>query len=360
MKIVFIQAGLGAGGAEKNIAFLARHLSDAGHDVHVLAMNTPKDGAYFSFPEQVTLHVMPADTKTRVPRILRSFLFIRQSLHHLAPDLAISFLTKINVLTVLAQPFRSFPVVVSERNNPLLQKNNFLWRHLNQVALRLSDRIVLLTHQAKAEMPAALRNKADVVYVPCVPWEQFHYRNTGQKRVIAVGRLDRQKGFDLLLQAFKTVLTEHPDATLTIFGEGKERRALETLVEELSLGASVRMPGVTEKNGAWVEHGDVFVFSSRHEGFGNALAEATVAGLPSISFDCAFGPNEIIDDGETGLLVPAEDIQALGNTIIKLLDDPDLQQSLSVSARERNTRRFDPETILSQWEKVFDRATLRD
>ncbi|WGH79641.1 glycosyltransferase family 4 protein [Jannaschia ovalis] len=357
MRIVFFQSGLGAGGAEKNIAAIATHRAALGDDVHIVSMTAPRGGAYFDVPDTVTTHVMPA--RGRVPLQLRRLRYVRRMMRTLAPDLVISFLTKINVLTLLAMPERRFPIIASERNNPRAQRNNRLWKHLNLFALGRADRIVMLTEAALAELPRTLRDRAEVIYVPCPPAAGARYANTGGKRVVAVGRLDGQKGFDLLIAAFAAVHRDHPDASLTIFGEGQERARLERMVAEAGLGAAVTLPGVTAARGAWIGEGDIFVFSSRHEGFGNALAEATAAGMPSISFDCEFGPAEIITHGETGLLVPPEDTDALARAISGLLADPAQQARLSAAARERNAKRFDPETILGQWDAVIASTTRR-
>src|SRR6185295_12404004 len=105
------------------------------------------------------------------------------------------------------------------------------------------------------------------------------------------------KGFDLLLRSFAQVAPEEPSATLTIFGEGSERGRLESDVQSLGLMDRVRLPGQTAKPGAWLEEGDVFVLSSRFEGFPNVLVEAMGAGLPSIAFDCPWGPSTIMEQG---------------------------------------------------------------
>lgn len=352
MRIVFVQAGLGAGGAEKNIAAIARHRAAHGDDVHVLSMSLPPEGTYFTHSEQVTIHIMPDGGQGRLLQLRRLF-YIRRMLRRLAPDLVISFLTKINVLVLCAVPERGFPVVASERNNPEVQRKHPLWRHLNEFALGRADKIVMLTERARSILPEKLKLRSEVIYVPCAPPANIRYRNREQAQVVAVGRLDHQKGFDLLIEAFAKVHRDNPHATLTIYGEGKERSRLAALIEELHLQDVVKLPGLTSGSGDWIEQGDIFVFSSRHEGFGNALAEATAAGMPSISFDCDFGPSEIITHGETGLLVPLGDVKKLADAILELLSDQELQRRLSQSARMRNSKLFDPELILAQWDDVI-------
>src|SRR3546814_10544152 len=102
----------------------------------------------------------------------------------------------------------------------------------------------------------------------------------------AVGRLVPQKGFDRLLDAFSRIATDHPDWTLVIWGEGPDRAALEEQRRRLGLDGRVEMPGVSKQPGVWIEQSDLFILSSRFEGWGLVLGEAMAAGLPVISFDC--------------------------------------------------------------------------
>jgi glycosyltransferase involved in cell wall biosynthesis len=180
-------------------------------------------------------------------------------------------------------------------------------------------------------------------------------RLSGTRRLVAVGRLVHQKGFDLLLRAFAEIATEHPEWTLTIWGEGEERGRLEALCAQLALLEQVQLPGLTELPGQWVEEAEVFVLSSRFESFGNVVTEAMVAGLPVVAFECPWGPGDIIRDGEDGLLVPPEDVGALAAAMRRLIVDPELRRRLG-EAGARNVRRFQKEMIVAQWDALIGEA----
>lgn len=360
MRIAIIQAGLGAGGAEKNVALLARHRAEMGDEVHVIAMTCPPEGSYFSYPETVTLHVLEQETPaySRLTQARRLFL-IRRALRSLAPDLAISFLTKINVLTLMATIGAPWPVVVSERNNPKMQRNNPLWRVLSDLTSRRANRIVMLTQRAMEELPPKLRQRAVVVHNPHGPVETVAREETDGARIVAVGRLDRQKGFDMLIEAFALVTRDRPKARLSIFGDGNERSALEALVKDKGLQDIVSLPGTTKTPGEWIGQGDVLVLSSRHEGFANVLVEATSAGLPSIAFDCDYGPSEIITHMVNGILVPPDDVPALARAISQLLADDDLRRRFR-EASALNDERFSHRKIMQDWDAVIDGALMRN
>nr|WP_274709286.1 glycosyltransferase [Nitratireductor luteus] len=174
-------------------------------------------------------------------------------------------------------------------------------------------------------------------------------------RVVAAGRLDKQKGFDLLLEAFRLVADDFAATTLTIFGEGPERESLERRARDLGLCGRVSMPGVTPSPAGWISMGDIFVLSSRFEGFPNVLLEALAGGMPTIAFDCPWGPSDILKN-EAGMLVPRGDIAQLGNAIRWLVADAALRRKLAI-AGPAVAARYSTANVLAQWDAVITRAT---
>jgi glycosyltransferase involved in cell wall biosynthesis len=150
---------------------------------------------------------------------------------------------------------------------------------------------------------------------PSHPW----FREPRGRLLISVGRLSRMKDQETMLRAL-ALLPE--DVRLVIFGEGKQRPRLERLVRKLGLGGRVDLPGYSPNPFAHVAQADLFVLSSRFEGFCNALLEALVVGTPAVSTDCPSGPREILDGGKYGRLVPIGQPQALAEAILQTLDNP--------------------------------------
>ncbi|WP_271948817.1 glycosyltransferase family 4 protein [Ruegeria faecimaris] len=351
MKLLLVQAGFGAGGAEKIAAMIAAHRISAGDEVHVAGMATEDSGSYFAYPECAHLHmIQPLKISRRLTQA-RRYLHIRKIIRAVRPDLIISFLTKVNVLTMLAARGTGVPVVISERNNPLVQSGNPMWlKAVNRLA-RGASGIVMQTERARLDLPADLIPKASVIPNPCAPLGGIHI-GSGQTRLVAVGRLDRQKGFDMLLRAMPEVLRNNPDIRLTIFGEGPERGALEQQISAANLSDIVSLPGASPKPGDWMQDADILVFPSRFEGFPNVVAEATVTGLPVISFDCAYGPRELIRDRGNGLLVPAEDVAGLTKAIVSLSKDDALLHKMRQNARH-NREWLEPQHVLSDWDSLI-------
>ena len=150
--------------------------------------------------------------------------------------------------------------------------------------------------------------------------------------VLAAGRLFPEKGFDELLDAFRLVVEKRP-ARLIILGEGVLRGSLAGQVERLGLGGNVRMTGFVDNPFAYMARADLFVLSSRREGFGNVLVEALACGCPVVSTDCPGGPREILGDGRWGTLVPTGDRDALAGAIVEALDEKADRQKLIERAR---------------------------
>jgi len=159
-----------------------------------------------------------------------------------------------------------------------------------------------------------------------------------------------------LLEAFVTLARKYYNWNLVILGEGPERRALETQVQAFGLDGRVFLPGRVGNVGEWYERADVYVMSSRFEGFPNALAEAMAHGLPAVSFDCDTGPRDIIRPEVDGLLVLPGNVDALTAALDRLMDDAALRAQFAARAVEVRER-FSMERIAGMWEELF--AKLR-
>ncbi len=356
MRVVFVLAGLGAGGAEKVVNRLARHRADRGDEVHVFGLGAADASSYFPYDERIRVEGL-ADPR-RSNGVLRTALGIahlRRRLLAVAPDVVVSFLTKVNTMVGLAVLNTGIPTVMSERNNFRVQSMNPLWRIAGDVAFRSASVLVMQTEAARAALPARFAEAAMVI--PNAAELAAPVRRTEQAgvRLVAVGRLEDQKGFDLLIRAFASAAGRMPEASLTIFGEGPRRGQLEELVRATGLEDRISLPGVTRTPGEWTAEADIFVLSSRFEGFPNVLIEALSAGLPAVAFDCPWGPSEMLGGMEAGVLVPAEDVEALAGAMARVVGDPALRHRLAEAGR-RVAARYAPEVVLGQWDAVIEAA----
>ncbi len=175
-------------------------------------------------------------------------------------------------------------------------------------------------------------------------------------QVLAMGRLTRQKGFDLLLEAWAIVVQHAPEAHLTLVGEGEEQAALQRQALHLGIVRSVTFAPFTDDVARVYAAASLLVMSSRHEGLALVALEAQSHGLPIVSFDCEFGPREVITDGVDGVLCEPENVEALAEGMLRLLRDEAQRTAMSAAARESAKRYALPE-VLPHWDAVF--AALR-
>ena len=357
--IVMVLSGLAAGGTEHVVNMLATTWSRGGHHVTVISPDNPDTPSYYGYPEGILLVRLGVPSRREFP--LRAFLStgrrlarLRKAIKAAEPDIVLSFLTRMNVLTLLATRGLEIPVIVSERNNPAVQKVGFLWNWLRAKLYPLAFGHVTMTAAARDYFSEAIRAKTRVI-PNAVDLPSHWTPRRGGNLLVAVGRLVQMKGFDMLLEAFAEIAPRFPDWKLIIWGEGPLRKQLEAQRDRLGLQSQVLMPGVTERPGMWIETADVFVLSSRYEGWGLVVLEAMAAGIPVVAFPCDFGPREMIVDGIDGLFARREDPRDLANKLSLVLTDAGLRQRMGQAAK-RSVERFAPDKVISLWDEIVAAA----
>ena len=354
--VAIILSGIGAGGTERIVSMLASQLVRGGWRVTIITPEAADAQSYYPLDGQVRVVRLglPAFRYSRWRGTwvaLRRVFAMRRVLAGLKPDVVLSFLTRTNVQALIATLGMDVPVIVSERNNPLRQDVGPRWRLLRDLLYPRAYGLVVMTKGALSCFPPAQRRRSWVV--PNFATLPDDLARQGEGRTLAaVGRLVPQKGFDLLLNAFAQIAPRFPGWTLVVWGEGPDREALENLADRLGLQGQVRFPGVSPKPAGWIESTDIFVLSSRFEGWGIVLLEALAAGLPCVSFDCHWGPAEMIAHDRNGLLVGAEDVDGLAGAMARLMQDQALCEALGEAARQDMTR-FAPAKVMALWEEVL-------
>lgn len=214
------------------------------------------------------------------------------------------------------------------------------------------DRIIVIS-KADLQQWTRFANQVSLIYNP-ITISSAAVSDLSSKNVISVGRLDFQKGFDLLIDAWRYVAVRHPDWHLNIFGEGERRNALQQQIDKSDLSQHITLCGRTPDIAVEYSRHSIFVMSSRAEGFGLVLVEAASCGLPLISFDCPSGPREIVTDGENGYLIPhVGDIDAMAEKICLLIENAELRKQMGEKAKLM-VDKFSPLKIKEQWINLFD------
>ena len=194
-------------------------------------------------------------------------------------------------------------------------------------------------------------NRIEYIYNP-LAIDTTNSSNLKNNNVIAVGRLEDQKGFDYLIKAWEQVEKKHPNWNLNIYGNGSKKDELLKLIEDKKL-KTVKINNFANNIKEKYQESSIFVLSSRYEGFGLVLLEAQACGLPCISFNCKEGPAEIIDDGINGYLVECYDYMQLANRINELIENQKKLKEFAKQAK-KDLYRFDPETVYNNWENLLN------
>jgi GalNAc-alpha-(1->4)-GalNAc-alpha-(1->3)-diNAcBac-PP-undecaprenol alpha-1,4-N-acetyl-D-galactosaminyltransferase len=341
MRIAFVLQTFGAGGAERVASLLCSFWTEEGHEVEVITFEKPSTEPAYPIHEQVTLRPIDALNRSNNPLArlainARRIFRLRSLFKQLKPDVIVAFTTEANVVTLWSAIGLGVPVVVSERNQPDRPSLGFLRRLARRITYPSASALVVQTEAIAEWARARFRIPVHVLPNPVQleAWQVPPRRGRRVKRVVAVGRLARQKGFDLLIASFAQLAEKHSDWSLVIYGEGSERTALETQIGNLSLGQRIKLAGLSRDLPSILGSSDLFVLPSRYEGYPNALVEALAAGLPVIATDCPGATKQIVDGGRFGLLIESESIDALTGALDRMMSDDDLRAAFGSHARE--------------------------
>lgn len=247
------------------------------------------------------------------------------------------------------------------RTRNLLQNkgNNFFWRYIAflrelQIVKQTKslDALVVLTEKSKEEW---LKTNQNVLVIPN-PSSIKTFPNqydVDSRRVISLGRLEYEKGFDLLIKAWKKVSSYYPEWRLDIYGAGSLETELNDLISELDITNFIKLRGVTHQVSCELLNGSFYVLPSRYEGLPLVMLECLACGLPMVAFDCETGPSDIIENDDCGLLVKNGDIEELSLKIIDMINMAEKRLELS-KACTLKSEKYAVDNIMSSWKDLFE------
>lgn len=216
-----------------------------------------------------------------------------------------------------------------------------------------SDTIVTLTGGDAKEW-----NVGNVIVIPnIIDLHNQKHSKLDNKIALFAGRFTYQKGLDRMLEAWKIVVTQNKDWTLKLVGEGEQKEALIKKCRILGIEKQVVFAEATKNIIEEYCNSSIFLLTSRYEGFGLVLVEAMQCGVPCVSFDCPYGPSDIIDNNENGILVENGNINNFANAILKLIENEELRMQMGKAAMEK-AKGYLPETIMPQWIDLFEQIKI--
>jgi len=364
MRITLVIHSLSCGGAERVLSIMANYWADHQWEVTLITFSGAEQGSFFPLHSKVNW--IPLGVARNSSGLISAMynnadrvLSLRRTIVQSRPDAVISFVAAMNVLTVLACAGRPFPVIISERCDPGAQSIGATWGLLRRLVYPRADAVVVQTRSIKEFFPEKIRVRSHIIPNPVIAPKQLRDPRVRKKRkIIGMGRLVEQKGFDLLLRAFSKISAAHPDWFLEIWGQGPLRQELEQLAQALHLANQVSFPGQTQDTHAVLLEADLFVLSSRYEGFPNVLSEAMACGLPVITFDVASGPRDIVEHESNGLLVEANDIDGLAHAIERLLKNESERVRLAGES-SKIVAKYGLSQVMKRWEALLGTCVMQ-
>ena len=367
MRIAFVLPTFSGGGAERVASLLCNYWVGKGHIVSAVTFEAVGTTPAYTLDGEVALHQIdclnPSRRLTsRLGTNIRRLFRLRTVVKELAPDVLVAFTTEANVVTLWATRGIGIPVIVSERNQPVRPGLGLLIRAARRFTYPSAAAIVVQTDDiarwASQYLTIPIRVLPNPIQLTS-PQALRRHGKPGEKRLVAVGRLVPQKGFDLLIGSFARIASKHPDWTLSIYGEGPDRDVLEAQIQKAGLEDRIALPGFHTEIDSALYRADLFVLSSRYEGYPNALLEALAAGCAVVATNCPGATAEILKQGKHGVLVPSENISALSSALNRAMSDAILREDFTRKARQ-GIEHLDVVVIGERWLDLFRAVRSQD
>lgn len=376
MKITYIYTALVTkGGADRVITNKANWLAEHGYDVMIVTDTQLGRKPVYPLSDKVVLHDLAIDFSLeyghslpirafwyfwlmyKYKKLLTDVLTKRKSdivITTLGRDL--DFLTQINDGSVkigeshIARQFsRNFHLM--EQKGGLHKIIAKIWRKKQERNVSQLDALVLLTNEDAKSWEGVTSTYVIPNPTPFYPTESSSCKS---QKVICVGRLNEQKGYEYLIEAWALIHKRHPEWILNAYGSGEIRHRLQSMIDHKGITDSLILNDLTANILDKYMESSIYVMSSRFEGFPMVLLEAMSCGLPCVSFDCPNGARDIIEDGKNGFLVEYLNVEQLADKVCLLMENELLRKEMGKCAKER-IKKYEPDDIMKLWTSLFDK-----
>lgn len=372
-RLTIIVPSLSLGGAEGVAAMMANHWAQLGDSVTLITLDSSETDT-FTLANEVQRYALGVmqDSQNLIQAVLnnrRRISRLREAITKSQPDIVISLTDRMNVVTLLATRNTTWPVLISERVDPRHHPMGRLWSVLRKRTYPKATTLVVQTEGVanffrqwmKSTPIEVIPNAVPIPRSSDVPIVTEQALNSRPKSNIlfGMGRLSYQKGFDILIDAFSKLASEFPQWKLKILGEGPLRDSLQATIDKRGLQNQIELVGWTPDPELILDQGELFVLSSRYEGFPNALLQAMSRGLACISFDCESGPAEIARAGVQVALVPVGNVSELTSNLREFMNNRNLRIERATSALEV-TQHFSASKFFYHWDQLINQSISRE
>lgn len=337
-KIFFVLPSMEGGGAERVVSVLSNYFANKEYEVSICLFN--RNLVEYNLDDKVVINTEFIRNNSGISKKISRFKDMRNLLKENPDALFISFFSMYNIYLLLAGTGLKNKIVVSERLDPRKSiKNSKLLFKLRDILYSKASKIVFQTKDAKEFFPQNVQEKGIIIPNPLKEGLPERYEGQRRKEVVTFARLEPQKNYPLLIDAFEKFSKTHSDYTLAIYGKGTMEEKLKEIVKQKNLQDIIKFYGFSNSLHSEIRDAAMFVLPSDYEGLSNSMLEALAIGMPTVCTDCPpGGARMFIESNENGILVPVRDADSMCNAMTKIADDKEFSDKLSknaVSVREQ-------------------------
>jgi glycosyltransferase involved in cell wall biosynthesis len=343
-KITFVGHTMDRGGASHVLCMLANGLAENGYDVELVFFRIRN-----SYPLLNQVRLYNLFRSDEEPSKFQYFKVLYKYIKNCDSKILVSFLTEVNIITLIST-FRSRKrVIISERNDPKVSTSTLVYL-ASRIMYNLAEHVVFQTQRVKKYYSRRVQSKSQVIRNP-IDVEGV-IATLREKKIVSVGKLYPQKNHKLLINAFAQLCRFGFEHTLHIYGEGPLRDELNQQIVDVGLEERIFLEGNQPNIPVKIKDAQLFVLSSDYEGLSNALLEALSIGLPCISTNCA-GTDEVIEDGVNGIITPVGDLNALSKAMFDVLSNVELQKKFMENNSIKKDE-FSSKNIVDRWLQLIE------
>jgi len=342
-RILFVIPFLSSGGAERVVSIWTSELARLGEDVHLLVFYRFENE--YPVDDKVVIHVIEEGGKTKYNslNIWEKLRAMRQAFKKIKPDIVLPFISYVGMMVSIAKIALPIKVIETIRNNPKHNPGKRISRWMRNISVFFAKSCIVQTKAQLTYFPTWMQKRMVVIPNPIAnefSKKEKNFTNKRIRNIIAVGRLEKQKNYPMLISAFSQIAESNKDINLNIYGEGSLLVELKDFIGKLNLQGLVLLCGRTNDMANKLLNSDLYILSSNWEGMPNALMEAMAVGLPCISTDCPTGPDDLIEQGISGVLIPIGDKEKLVEAMGKMIKNIDASIEMGRKARDKVISRY--------------------
>lgn len=356
IKILYVITSLGIGGAERLLLSYLKLLNHQKYDFHVIALREKPDDLL----EEISLHSEVSVLGIRSAFSPSVVFRLVKLINQIKPDIIHSHLFQARFYTAIAHLISKRGILITHKHNNVNPKKHNVFIILEMISIFLSKKVIAISNSVKRSLNRyeLVPSKKIFILHNGIDYEKFfkiaESNNILRENPIVIGtvcRLEPQKGIQYLLLAMRIILTKFPSVRLEIVGDGSLFQELQSLTKDLGISNSVKFFGKFVDVIPFYKKMNLFVLPSLYEGFGIVLLEAMAAGVPVIATNVD-GIKEVVIDGESGILIPSKNPEAIADAVLKLIENPQLADKL-VDAGLKRSKSFDIKEHVMKLENFY-------